>query len=148
MARGRHHHVMDAKGRIAIPAGFRMELQAQDDRPPILTHLVDAQALALYSHNRWEAIEQRLASMSQTQPEVQAVQRLIISSAEECPLDGQGRLLVPQHLREEAGLDRDVTIAGVGARIELWDKVRFESALAETRAHSREIASITAQLGL
>lgn len=148
MARGRFQHVMDAKGRVSIPAGFRVELQAQDDRPPILTNLVDSPALGLFEHGRWLGIEQRLASMSQMQPEVQRVQRLLVSGAVECPLDGQGRILVPPHLREHAGLERDVTIAGVGTRIELWDKERFDGELASTREQAHEIASVAAQLGL
>jgi MraZ protein len=148
MARGRHQHVMDAKGRISIPAGFRVEIQAQDERPPILTNLVDAPALGLFAHERWIQIEDRLASMSQLQPEVQAVQRMLVSNSIECPIDAQGRILIPPHLREHAGLERDVTIAGVGARIELWDSERFEGEMSRTRERSHEIASIAAQLGL
>jgi MraZ protein len=148
MARGRYQHVMDAKGRVSIPAGFRVELQAQDERPPILTTLVDAPALGLFAHERWLQIEDRLASMSQLQPEVQAVQRMLVSNSVECPLDGQGRILIPPHLRASAELERDVTIAGVGARIEIWNTERFEGEMSRTRERSHEIASIAAQLGL
>ena len=126
MARGRFAHTIDAKGRVSIPAGLRVELQATDDRPPILTNLVDTPAVGLFSHDRWEEIERRLANMSQMQPEIQSVQRMLVSGAVESPIDGQGRLLIPPHLREHAGLDREVTIAGVGARIEIWDRARWE----------------------
>ncbi len=147
MARGRFSHTMDAKGRISIPAGLRMELQANDDQPPFLTNLVDCPALGLYSHDRWLEIEDRLESMSHTQPEIQKYRRLVISGAVESPFDAQGRMLIPVHLREHAGLEREVTIAGVGSRIEIWDKTRFDDALSRTQANLGEIASRVARLG-
>jgi len=148
MARGHVHHVLDAKGRVAIPQGYRMELQAQDQRAPILTLLVDQPALGLYAHNRWQAIEERLESMSPVQPEIQEVRRMLVSGAVECPIDGQGRILIPPHLREHAGLEREVTFAGVGARIEIWSRQRYEGEIRATRQRAHEIATIAAQLGL
>jgi MraZ protein len=148
MARGHVHHVLDSKGRVAIPQVYRMELQAQDQRPPILAALIDKQALGLYAHARWQAIEERLESMSQVQPEVQAVRRMLVSGAVECPVDGQGRILIPPHLREHAGMERDVTFAGVGARIEIWSKERYEGEIRQARERAHEIATIAAQLGL
>jgi MraZ protein len=148
MARGHVHHVLDSKGRVAIPQVYRMELQAQDQRPPILTALIDQKALGLYGHGHWQSIEERLESMSQVQPEVQAVRRLLVSGAVECPVDGQGRILIPPHLREHAGLERDVTFAGVGARIEIWSKERYEGEIRQTRDRAHEISTIAAQLGL
>jgi MraZ protein len=139
---------MDAKGRVSIPAGLRMELQAENDRPPFLTSLVDCPALGLYSHDRWLEIEHRLENMSQAHPGVQSYRRLVISGAVESPFDAQGRVLVPPHLREHAGLEREVTIAGVGSRIEIWDKARFDEELQQTRERSQEISSLAAELGL
>ena len=148
MARGRFAHTMDAKGRVAIPQVLRVEIQAQDERPPILTNLVDCPAVGLFSHERWLEIEQRLANMSQMQPEVQRVQRMLVSGAVECPLDGQGRVLVPPHLREHGSLERDVTIAGVGQRIEIWDRAQFDQELQATRDQGQEVSRIAAELGL
>ena len=148
MARGRFTHSMDAKGRVAIPQGLRVELQAQDDRPPILTNLVDCPAVGMFSHDRWLQIEERLASMSQLQPEIQSIQRMLVSGAVECPLDSQGRVLVPPHLREHASLGREVTIAGVGQRVELWDRARFEQELQGIRERGPEVSRIAAELGL
>ena len=148
MARGRFTYTMDAKGRLAIPQVMRMELQAQGNRPPVLTNLVGCPAIGLYSPERWDVIENRLASMSQVQPDMGSLNRMLISGAQECPFDAQGRLLVPAHLREYAELDRDVVIAGVGARIEIWDKTRFERELATAKARGTELARIAADLGL
>lgn len=148
MARGRFTYTMDAKGRLAIPQVMRMELQAQSKRPPVLTNLVGATALGLYSAERWDEIENRLSSMSQVEPDVQSMSRLLISGAQECPFDGQGRLLVPADLREYAELDRDIVIAGVGARIEIWNKTRFERELASAKDRGGDLARIAAGLGL
>jgi MraZ protein len=125
-----------------------MDLQSHDDRPPILTTLIDQPALGLYAHQHWLEVEERLSKMSQAQPEVASVRRMLVSSAEECPIDAQGRILVPPHLREHAGLEREVTLAGVGPRIEIWSKTRFEDEMKRTRERAHEIASIAAQAGL
>lgn len=148
MARGRFAHTMDAKGRLSLPAALREELQAQDDRPPILTNLVDCPAVGVFSHDRWIEIEQRLANMSQMQPEIQQIQRMLVSGAVECPVDGQGRILIPPHLREHADLEREVTIAGVGRRIEIWDRARFDEELRAIRDRGREVSKVAAELGV
>lgn len=147
MARGRFAHTMDAKGRVSLPAALREELQAQDTRPPILTNLVDCPALGVFSHDKWLEIEHRLAR-SQMQPDIQRVQRMLVSGAVECPFDGQGRILIPPHLRDHAGLGREVTIAGVGHRIEIWERGRFEEELRVIRESGREVSAIAAELGL
>ncbi|MAE93747.1 MAG: division/cell wall cluster transcriptional repressor MraZ [Deltaproteobacteria bacterium] len=148
MARGRFTHSMDDKGRVSIPAVLRTELQEQDERPPILTNLVDCPAVGLFSHDRWLEIEQRLANMSQMQPEISSLQRMLVSGAVEAPIDGQGRILIPPHLREHAGLERELTIAGVGRRIEIWDKARFDEELGAIRERGREVSTVAAELGL
>ncbi len=148
MARGRFHHTMDAKGRVSIPAGFRTELQADGDAPPVLAALVDCRALGLYSNAHWLEVEAALARMSNMKPEVQAVRRMLVSGAEECGLDGQGRILIPPHLREHGGLEREITIAGVGSRIEIWDKARFDGEMERLRNQAHEIASVAAEAGL
>ena len=147
MARGRFTHTMDAKGRIAIPQGLRVELQAQD-KPPILTSCIDVPAVGVYDHDRWVKIEQRLANMSQVQPEVQKIRRLIVSGAEECPVDSQGRVRVPAHLRDYAGLSKQCLVAGMGERIEIWDRARFDQEIASIRENGEEVSRIAADLGL
>jgi MraZ protein len=139
---------MDAKGRISIPTGLRMELQVEKDRPPFLTNLADCPALGLYAHDYWLEIERRLETMSQIQPEVQSFRRLYISGAVEAPIDAQGRVLIPQHLRDHAGLQKEVIVAGVGTRVEIWDKARFDEEIQRTRDRSQEISSVLAELGV
>jgi MraZ protein len=146
MFRGRFAHTIDAKGRVSIPASFRVELQEHDERPPFLTNL--PRCLALYPNDQWLKIEERVANLSQIRPEVQAYQRFLVSGAQPCPIDRQGRMLVPPTLREHAGLEREVIIAGVGPRIEMWDRERFDEELRLTIERSDEISSVLADLGL
>ena len=120
----------------------------EKDRPPFITNLADCPALGLYAHDHWLEIERRLETMSQIQPEVQSFRRLYISGAVESPIDAQGRVLIPPHLREHAGLEKEVIIAGVGRRIEIWDKARFDEELQKTRNRSHEISSVLAELGV
>lgn len=144
MFRGRAVHTIDSKGRLSIPAGFRMELERRSDRAPFLT--TQLECLALYPYEAWREVEREL--VEETSPlelEVQDLQRFLLSGAEECPLDKQGRIAIPSYLREHAGLDKEVTVAGVGPRIELWDKGRFEQALARTQAQFKEISSAVAR---
>ena len=66
--------------------------------------------------------------------------RLMISGAVEAPIDKQGRILVPQYLREQAHIERDVTVAGVGLTIEIWDAARLQKNLNQTQANFRAIS--------
>jgi MraZ protein len=145
MFRGRAVHTIDAKGRVSIPVGFRMELMRHGDRAPFLTQ--QPECLALYPFEAWREIERELEGSSPLAPEVRDLQRYLISGAEECPVDRQGRITIPPHLRVHAGLDKEVTIAGVGPRIEIWDRVRFDQALARTQAQFDALASAVARGG-
>jgi MraZ protein len=125
MFRGRHDHTLDKKGRISIPSGFRVEIQRRSENPPILTNYRDH--LALHPADEWEVTERELMDMSNLQPDVQDYRRFVISGAVECPIDNQGRILIPAYLRAHAGLETKVIIAGVLDRIEIWNPKRFDA---------------------
>ena len=107
-----------------------------------------SRSLALFPHQRWLDLEERLASLSQLRPEVQTFQRFLVSGAQECPIDRQGRILLPQHLRQYAGLERDVMITGAGLRVEIWDRGRLEEDIRRTAERHDEITTVLANLGL
>jgi MraZ protein len=142
MFRGRHKHTIDAKGRLSVPAAFRTAITMSSENPPILTN--DKACLALYANEDWVEIEENLAAQTQVRPEVKAYIRFVVSGATECPFDSQGRILIPQHLREHAHLEREVTIAGVGSWIEIWDKTLFDQELQRTVARFDEIETVVA----
>ena len=143
MFRGRHTHTIDSKGRLSIPAGFRVEIQARSDNPPILTN--EKSCLVLYVNEDWVEVEESLAARAAVSPQHKAYLRFLVSGAVETPLDSQGRILIPQFLRDHARLEREVTIAGVGPRIEIWDRTLFDQELQRTAADFDAIASAVAQ---
>ena len=139
-------HTIDSKNRMSLPGVFPTELQRRSEHPPILTNA--HQCLELHPFEDWKRYEERIVGIATIDPQAQAFVRMMVSGAVECPIDKQGRILVPQHLREYAGLDREVTVAGVGPKIELWNSARFEANLIQTQARFEEMAmSLAAKLG-
>ena len=143
MFRGRHSHTIDAKGRLSIPAGYRMELQRRSDQAPILT--ADEDCLRLYPFDDWCDYERKIVERAEIDPNARDYVRLVISGAVEAPIDKQGRILVPGYLREHAHLEKDVTVAGVGLTVELWDTGRLKGNLNQTQINFRRISQEMAE---
>lgn len=148
MFRGRFSHTMDAKGRVSIPSGFRMELQRRSDQAPIITNGVTqgGPCLWLYPYDDWCEYEARIVGLAPNNLDVQAFNRFMISGAAECPIDNQGRTLLPQYLRDHGRLEREVTFAGVGTRIEVWSTSLFEGDQSRTQAQFPHIAEVVSNL--
>jgi len=130
MFRGRHDHTIDAKGRLSIPRVFRGELVGGGESPPMLVNQKDH--LALFPASEWAAEEQQLLDMSSLDPDAQRLRRFYATGSVPCPIDSQGRILVPGFLRDHAGLEKNVIIAGVLERVELWNPSRFEESQTTT----------------
>jgi MraZ protein len=148
--RGRYEHTIDAKGRTSLPARFRDVLAAQAEARLIVTTGLDA-CLVAYPLREWEAFEERLARLPSFDPSVAMLKRIYVSGAVECDLDKLGRLLLPNNLREHAGIARELLFAGMGKHIELWDKARFEAlsrAALDDEPKRAEMAKRLAELGL
>jgi MraZ protein len=139
MFRGCHYHVLDEKGRTSLPKDFREILAAASDAP-FLTALPDC--LAIYTAEEFDALGTRLREASATIQEVQSLQRLYSGMAVRCPIDRQGRILIPQELRGWATLEREIVLTGVGDRIEIWDRVRHRAELERLRHHYSEMTSV------
>ena len=146
MFQGRFIHTVDDKGRISIPAEFRVKLQGRQKgkaKPPTLTVLRDC--LALFPAEDWQRMQDDLHSARGIDPRGQALRRFVMSHAYECPIDGPGRIKVPPHLREYASLEREVAIAGVGKYIELWNKARYEEEMSKVRSNFDDLSLGLAQ---
>jgi MraZ protein len=87
-----------------------------------------------------------VAGLGPNDLDVQAYLRFLVSGATECPIDGQGRILLPTFLREHAELEREVAIVGVGPRIEIWDKSLFDENQSRTQEDFKRIAAVVAGL--
>jgi MraZ protein len=125
MFKGSSFHIMDNKGRVSIPVRYRELLQERQDRQLVLTNW-DGYLVA-FPQSEWVKVEAKLGELPLFRKDYQAVNRFIISGAEDCPLDRQGRILIPQPLRDYAKLDREVAMVGQVRYFEIWDRERYEA---------------------
>lgn len=126
MFRGHSQRTQDPKGRLMLPPDFRDEVFAQSPEGKLmLTNFDDC--VAAYPMPEWLAIEQSFANVNMANRKFRDFHRFFISGAVEVILDKQGRILIPPHLRIYAGLQKDIVLAGVGRKFEIWDQERFEA---------------------
>ena len=121
--RGIAQLVLDAKGRLAIPAKHRDALG--DGRSRIVVTADPSRCLLLYPVSSWEPIQARLMNLSSFNEQTRSLQRLIVGHADDVDIDAAGRILVPPALREFASLDRHVVLVGQGRKFELWNDVAW-----------------------
>lgn len=120
---GEYAHTIDSKGRMIIPSKFRTELGERF----IVTKGFDG-CLYGYSLDEWKSIEEKIKTLPLiTGKDARNFTRFFFSSAIECELDAQGRILITQNLREHAKLLKDVVVIGVSTRIEIWSKEEWQS---------------------
>lgn len=144
--RGRSVHRLDVKGRLRIPAKFREVLQNHFTDALIVTRIGDC--LAAYPPEKWDEIESKALHLSEVLPEHRSFLRGVISSAEECEFDNQGRILIPPLLREEARLGQEVLLAGVLSNFEIWDKAIWDVQAERDRQNHQKIMETIANAGL
>lgn len=118
---------MDDKGRVSLPARFREMLSTVGDCRLVLTTNLDTEGkcLVAYPIPQWEAFQDKVAAMPQSDKAVVLLKRLHFGRAVEVISDRQGRILIPQYLRKHARLSGSVLFAGVGDKIEIWDSDAF-----------------------
>ena len=117
---GEYQHAVDEKGRLTVPARFRIGL----GDPFIATRGLDG-CLFAYPLDVWEKISSQLESLPFTESAPRAFARLFFSGATEGAFDRQGRMLIPPALRAYAALDREAVIIGVANRVEIWSGQRW-----------------------
>ncbi len=141
MFMGEYNHSIDAKGRLIIPAKFRDQLGDEF----IVTKGLDG-CLFAFPKDEWQAFEEQLRKLPLTQKNARKFTRFFMGGAATCELDKQGRILLPQNLREFANLDKDVVLSGNLNRIEIWNK----TAWAENSAYDDmdDISEQMSSLGL
>lgn len=118
-------HSLDAKGRLIIPARYREELDEDARMTKGLDHCI-----FIFKGEDWKALAAKLNAIPITNDKGRKFARFFMSNAFPCELDKQGRMVIPQTLRDHAGLKKDVVLAGVGNRIEIWDSKAWEESVA------------------
>lgn len=117
MFRGEYYHNIDAKGRVIVPVKLRNALGES-----FYISKEIGGCLSIYTPDKWEALEEKLNTLPTTDPKALALRRFKLSSALECEPDANGRIMIPQNLREYAGLKKEIVTIGNGDRVEIWDK--------------------------
>jgi len=140
---GEYSHTIDAKGRLAVPAKWRGHLADG----LVVTRGLDG-CLFLYSRTEWEKLAQKLAALPLSQKQSRAFARLLLAGASDADIDGQGRIMIPEYLRQFAALKKHVTVAGLYNRAEIWDEDAWQSYRARTESASVDIAESMGSLGI
>lgn len=141
MFMGEYNHTVDTKGRLIVPSKFR-ELPGDEF---VVTKGLDG-CLFVYSGDEWKLMETKFREVSQFSKEARKFARFFFAGAATCEVDKQGRVLLPANLREFAGIEKEVVLAGVVNHIEIWNKDRWQ----DTNEYDdvEEIAEHMASLGL
>ncbi len=146
MFAGRYEYSIDDKSRVSIPAKFREALGQSYDLRLILTNLDGC--IVAYPYQEWLAIQVKVSAAGTIRKEARAFLRYFYSGASECPIDKLGRILIPQALKTDAHIQKNVVITGVGKKIEVWAKEKWEELVKLATADPDQIADIVSELGL
>lgn len=122
---GEYLHTIDRKGRLILPAKFRESAKSNFIEKFFINRGLDG-CLFMFSEDEWRAQEQKFKSLSITKQQARTFNRLYFSGAVEVAADKQGRILIPQFLKDYAGIKREVMIVGVSNRIEIWSKDKWK----------------------
>ena len=122
MFRGINTINLDAKGRMAMPARYREQLTENCAGHLVVTIDTNHRCLLLYPLSEWEQIERQIEALSSFDPMSQRVKHLLIGHANDLELDGSGRILLPQELRQYAQLEKHVCLIGQGKKLEIWSQ--------------------------
>jgi MraZ protein len=136
MLLGTHEHTIDDKNRLTLPAKYR---EAFKDGI-VVTRGLDG-CLFAYRRPDWNRlVESRFSPLDPLSPETRRLERFFYSGAAEAELDKQGRVMIPAQLIEHAKLGREVVVAGVNDRLEIWDRASWRKELAEVEGSAEDVA--------
>ena len=122
---------LDSKGRMALPTRYRLALEEVCANRLVMTYSAfDAGCLWLYPEPEWERVRDQVMALSTFNPSHRSLQRRLVGSATALEPDGNARLLLPQSLRQVAGLEKKIVLMGMGTRFEIWN----ENVLSQRRA--------------
>jgi len=140
---GEYSHSIDTKGRIAIPVKFRLQLSAG----AVVTRGLD-NCLWVYPKSEWEKLAEKLATLPISQSDARAFARLMLAGAFDLEIDKQGRIVLPQYLRQYANLKNKAILAGLYNRFEIWDSEIWNKYKKGTEENSSNIAEHLGNLGV
>jgi MraZ protein len=121
--RGHFSHNLDLKGRVSLPAEFRKVLEDSKSTSVVLTNYISdgSRCLEGFTTAEWSDFEHRLREKSRFSAKLQKLENFYLSRASECPVDGSGRIIIPQYLRTYASIEREVTFTSSIHGFRIWD---------------------------
>lgn len=140
---GEFTYSLDEKKRISLPPKFRKVL----GKKAVLTKGLD-QCLFLYSEKEWGILAKKLSKLPLSQADARGFARLMLAGAMEVEIDNLGRILIPDYLKDYAGLKKKVVVAGVYNRIEIWDEEKWRQYKERTEREVGDIAERLRELGV
>ncbi|MEW6189185.1 MAG: division/cell wall cluster transcriptional repressor MraZ [Actinomycetota bacterium] len=143
MFSGEFHHTLDSTGRLILPAEFR---DALADGLFIAKGMEEC--LFIFSRKEWLQLADKIRLLPLTKKAARQFSRCLFSGAKEGVLDKQGRVLIPEHLRNYAGLNRDVVIIGVSNRLEIWNRENWETYQKQAEKSYAEVAEHLPELSI
>lgn len=139
---GEYEHSLDEKNRISLPKSFRSSL----GKKVVMTRGLD-NCLFVYSRGAWEKVASRLQELSFAQADTRGFNRFMLSGAAEVDVDAAGRVLIPEHQKQFAGLKKNVVFAGVSDRVEIWDAARWNSYKTRIEKQADALAEKLGEIG-
>jgi MraZ protein len=140
---GEYIHTIDDKKRLAIPSKLRKELGAK----AVITRGLD-NCLFVFPSKEWQKLAEKLSNLPISQRDPRGFSRLMLAGASEVDLDTLGRVLVPDYLKKYAQLKKNVVIAGVYNRLEIWDQARWNMFKSQSEKEVDNIAERLGELGV
>lgn len=144
--RSRSEHTLDPKGRLNIPSRFREVLRDVYTETLVVTNW--QKSLKAYPASEWKKVEDKLINQAPNIPGFSDFVRYVISGVAECPLDKQGRILLPGSLRTEFGFGKEVVLNGMLDHFEIWDKGTWLDETRRTRDKFKDFEQGLSSLGI
>jgi MraZ protein len=140
---GEYTHSLDPKKRLSLPAKFRKEL----GKTVVVTRGLD-HCLFIFGATAWKKLAQKFAELSIGSTDTRGFNRFLLAGAVEAEVDGAGRILIPDFLKDFAGLKTQVVLAGVNDRVEIWDEKRWQTYKERIESQADEMASKLGEIGV
>lgn len=137
---GEYRHALDEKGRLAVPARFRAQL----DGGAVVSRWIDG-CLAIHTRGGWDALSEKIAALPITDASSRLFSRSVFAGAADADLDRQGRVLLPAYLREGIGLENEAVVVGARDHAEIWAPstwAEYRRALDDPEAFARAIQGL------
>lgn len=140
---GEYQHSIDPKKRLAVPSRFRDELKNKI----VITRGLD-KCLFIYPMKVWQELAGKLGTLPVGESGTRSFIRLMLAGAIDAEIDKQGRILIPDYLKQYAGLNKNVIIAGIYNRLEIWDEKKWKIYKKSAEKNTDEIAEQLGKLGV